>query len=78
MKDDRLPLGFKTSHKLCSQIFNAGRDKGNLLKNTRWKLIGDKRQLQVVDGSIDRVIIEDEGDDLHRAATLGQRSVLTS
>jgi hypothetical protein len=40
--------------------------------------IGDKDQLQVVDGPVDRVIIGDVGDDLHRAAALGQRSVLTS
>lgn len=78
-KDDRLPFSFKTSHKLCSQIFSAGRDKGDLLQNSwRWMPIGDKDQLQVVDGPVDRVIIGDVGDDLHRAAALGQRSVLTS
>jgi len=35
-------------------------------------LLGNERQLQMVDDPIDSLIISDEGDDLHRASALGK------
>ena len=43
-----------------------------LAENTRrWRLLGAKRQLEVVDDPVHSLIIGDEGDDLHRPSALG-------
>jgi len=64
----------KVHDRKCSEIFRVGLsyDQGDLLKDKRrWRLLSNEGQLQVTDNPVDGLVVCDEGNDLHLAATLG-------